>query len=164
MEAYGATFLKKQPTGETATGRTLDSVESVSPLQDMVVRFADSMNNALRVHAVWLNQAEGGTVTMTSDFGPDTIDKEMNKHLMQMRKDRDISRLTAIKQAKRLGVLPEDYDAEEDFQQLVEEDKVLKPLQPQIPGTFDPTVEDGASRKTPGEGKDTTPTPRSKEE
>jgi len=164
MEAYGATFLKKQPTGETATGRTLDSVESVSPLQDMVVRFTDSMNNALKIHAVWLNQAEGGTVTITSDFGPDTIDKEMNKHLMEMRKDRDISRLAAIKQAKRLGILPEDYDADDDFQQLVLEDRVLKPLQPQIPGTFDPTVEDGTTRKTPGEGKDIEPSPRTQEE
>ena len=162
MEAYGATFLKKEPGNETATKAALDSAESVSPLQDMVIRFIDSMNNALRVHAAWLDKDEGGTVTIQSDFGPDELDKESTDFLIKLRDTRDISREAVIKQAKKLSVLPDDYDADADFQQLVKEDAVLKPLQPQIPGTFDPSEEDGKDRETPSSGDDT-PAPRTEE-
>ncbi len=144
MEAYGSTFLKKMPGNETATGRALDSAESVTPLQDMVNRFIDSVNNALRIHATWLNQEEGGTVTILNDFGPEEADKVGIDLLKSLRKDKDISRKAAVKEAMRLGVLTDDYDADEDFKQLQLEDKELKPLQPQVPGTFDPTAPDGA--------------------
>lgn len=154
MEAYGATFLKKDPGNETATGRALDSAEAISPLQDMVTRFIGSVNDALRVHGAWLGIEDAGTVTITTDFGPDEISGEHADLLKALRKDRDISRIAFIKQAKKLGVLAEDYDAEADFLQLVEEDKKLKPLQPQVPGTFDPSEEDGKDRGTPKTGNE----------
>ena len=145
MEAYGATFLKKDPGNETATGRALDSAESVTPLQDMVHRFIDSVNNALRIHATWLKLPEGGTVTILNDFGPEDADKFGVDLLKSLRQDKDISRKAVIKEAKRLGIITDEYDADEDFKQLVLEDKVLKPLQPQVPGTFDPTKPDGGT-------------------
>lgn len=166
MEAYGAAFLKKDPGNETATARALDSVESVSPLQDMTIRFIDSVNNALRMHAAWMNKKEGGTVKITTDFGDDELNPEMWTALHDLRSDRDISRQAVIKQAKKLGVLSEDYDADADFKQIVIEDKDLKPLQPQVPGTFDPSEEDGKERDAPNNGSsdDDTGTPRAKEE
>ena len=148
MEAYGATFLKKSPGNETATGRALDSAESVTPLQDMINRFIDSVQNALRIHATWLGQDKGGTVTILNDFGPEEADKFGIDLLKSLRKDKDISRKAAIKEAMRLGVLVDDYDIDEDFKQLQLEDTELKPLQPQIPGTFDPTAPDGAPGST----------------
>lgn len=165
MEAYGSTFLKKQPGNETATGRALDSAESVTPLQDMVNRFIDSVNNALRIHASWLGQEDGGTVTILNDFGPEEADKEGIELLKAMRKDKDISRKAVTREAMRLGVLTDDYDADEDFKQLQLEDKELKPLQPQVPGTFDPTAPDGApGAKSPNATKpDKSGTPREEE-
>lgn len=144
MEAYGATFLKKDPGNETATGRALDSAESVTPLQDMITRFIDSVNNCLRIHATWMGQKDGGTVTILNDFGPEDADKFGIDLLKAMRQDKDISRKAVIKEAQRLGVLTDEYDADEDFEQLKLEDKELKPLQPQVPGTFDPSAPDGA--------------------
>lgn len=148
MESYGSTFLKKMPGNETATGRALDSAESVTPLQDMVNRFIDSVNNALRIHATWLGQKEGGTVTILNDFGPEDADKFGIDLLKSLRKDKDISRKAAVIEAMRLGVLTDEYDADEDFKQLQLEDIELKPLQPQVPGTFDPTAPDGAPGST----------------
>ncbi len=144
MESYGSTFLKKMPGNETATGRALDSAESVTPLQDMVNRFIDSVNNALRIHATWISEKEGGTVTILNDFGPEEADKMGIDLLKSLRQDKDISRKAVTKEAMRLGVLTDDYDVDEDFKQLQIEDKELKPLQPQVPGTFDPTAPDGA--------------------
>ncbi len=144
MEAYGSTFLKKMPGNETATGRALDSAESITPLQDMVNRFIDSVNNALRIHATWIGEKEGGTVTILNDFGPEEADKAGLDLLKSIRKDKDISRKAMVREAMRLGALSDDYDIEEDFKQLQLEDKELKPLQPQVPGTFDPTAPAGA--------------------
>ncbi len=151
MQAYGSTLLRKETPDETAEGRKIDNTESVSALEDMVTRFMDSVNGALRIHATWLGLNAGGTVTITSDFGPETINETLAVILMDLRKDRDISRLAVIKRAKQLGVIPEDYDPEADFEQLVLEDRLLKPLQPQIPGTFDPSEEDN-SNKAPNAG------------
>lgn len=148
MEAYGSTFLKKKPGNETATGRALDSAEGVTPLQDMISRFTDTVNNALRIHATWMNQKESGTVTVLNDFGPDEADKMGIDLLKDLRSNKDISRKAYVKEAMRLGVLVDDYDPDEDFKQLQLEDKELKPLQPQVPGTFDPTAPDGAPGAT----------------
>ena len=164
MEAYGSTFLKREPGNETATGRALDSAESVTPLQDLTLRFIDSVNNALAVHAHWLDEETGGTVTITTDFGPEEVTGEDVDLLTKLRDARDISRVAMIKEVKRRGVLSEDYNAEEDFDQLVLEDQELKPLQPQIPGTFDPT-EEGTDKSTENSGgsEGDDPTPRSEE-
>ena len=161
MEAYGATFLKKDPGNETATGRALDSADAVSPLQDMVTRFIDTVNGALRIHATWLDLPSGGTVTITTDFGPEDISDAHADILSSLRKDRDISRLAMIKAVKKLGVLPEDYDADKDFEQLVLEDKEHKPLVPQVPGTFDPTED--KKPNTPNAGGDDKPAPRTED-
>ena len=143
MEAYGATFLQRRPGAETATGRALDSAEAVTPLQDMTVRFMDTVNNALAIHGFWLGETEPGTVTITTDFGPEDVTREDVDLLLKLRTGRDISRATVIKEAKRRGTLSEDFDIIADFNQLVDEDETLKPLQPQIPGTFDVKDPDG---------------------
>jgi hypothetical protein len=162
MQAYGATFLKKRPDRETAKAATIENVDAASPLQDMVIRFIDTVNGALRIHATWLGLPDGGSVTITTDFGPDEISDAHADMLMTMRKDRDISRLAAIKQAKKLGVLPEDYDPDVDFEQLVAEDKDHKPLVPQVPGTFDPSEDKDLD--TPNESGDDGPAPRTEDE
>jgi hypothetical protein len=113
-----------------------------------------------------MGQKEGGTVNILSDFGPEEADKIGISLLQSLRKDKDISRKAAVREAMRLGVLTDDYNADEDFEQLKLEDKELKPLQPQIPGTFDPTAPDGAPGATaPNATKpDPSETPRKTED
>lgn len=139
MSRYGAQFLTRKTGNETATARALDSAETMSPLQDMTVRFVDSVNTAMDYTARWLNAAEGGTVNITTDFGPEEVKEPDVSTLNAARKTRDISRVAYIKELKRRGVLAEEYDAEKDLEVLLAEVDVLKPLQPLIPGTFDPS-------------------------
>ncbi len=131
----------------------------------MVRRFTDSVNNALDIHATWMAEKEGGTVTILNDFGSEEADKEGIELLKSMRKDKDISRKAMVHEAMRLGVIDDEYDIDEDFKQLQIEDKELKPLQPQVPGTFDPTAPDGApGAKSPNATKpDKTGSPRASE-
>ncbi len=154
MMAYGATFLKRRPGNETATGRALDSAESNSELQDMTLRFIDSVNNMLDFMAKWIKLDDGGTVEILSEFGVEKLEKEHTSILKDLRAGRDISRLAIITEAKTLGVLNDKYDPEADMAQLLLEDKTLKPIQPQVPGTFDPAEgEVNPGRPNPTGGK-----------
>jgi hypothetical protein len=153
MASYGAEFLKRKPGSPTATARALDSAESITPLQDMTIRFIDAVNTALDFTASWIgitgkSDIKGGTVTITTDFGPEEIREADIEFLMNARKIRDISREAMIAEAKRRGLISEDYDSIADVKQLFTERILLKPLQPLIPGTFDPNPageDDGVS-------------------
>jgi hypothetical protein len=143
MASYGAEFLKSKPGSPTATARALDSAESITPLQDMTVRFIDAVNTALDYTASWFKitgegDTKGGTVSITTDFGPEEIREMDIEFLMNARKVRDISREAFISEAKRRGLISSDYDSIADLEQLFFELEALEPLQPLIPGTFDP--------------------------
>ena len=145
MGTYGAAFLKRKSGDQTATARALDSAESVTPLQDMTLRFIDTVNNALSITAAWLNQPDGGRVMITTEFGPEELNDVDAKTLTQARQKRDISREAFIKELKRRGIIDEEYDTKADFAVMLKELAESEPLLPfQVPpGVFDPS-EDGA--------------------
>lgn len=143
MGSYGAEFLKRKPGVQVATARALDSAESVSFLQDATIRFMNSVNTVLDYTASWVGisgkgDTKGGTVTMTTDFGPEELREADIEFLMNARKVRDISREAFITEAKRRGLISEEYNSIADLQQLFTELELLQPLQPLVPGTFDP--------------------------
>lgn len=137
MANYGSIFLKRRPGNQVATARALDSAESTSPLQDMIVRFVDSVNNAMKFTAEWMSLETAGTVKISSDFGPEEEHKFDLDFIIELRKSRDISREAVIDEAKRRGILADDFDGVVDLEQLYVELEVLKPLEPLVPGTFD---------------------------
>jgi hypothetical protein len=138
MSNYGSVFLKRRPGNQVATARALDSAEASSPLEDMTVRFINSVNNAMAFTAKWMNiSAGGGTVRITTDWGPEEESKFDLDFLVAMRKARDISREAIIDEAKRRGLLADNFDSVVDLEQLYAESDVLKPLEPLVPGTFD---------------------------
>ena len=125
MGNYGAAFLKKRPGRETATARALDSAEGVSPLQDITVRFMDAVDQCLAFHAAWKGSKDGGgTVTIATDFGPETSNQSDFNVLKFTRRLGDISRKAYLAELQRRGTLQDDYDEEEDFAQIEEEVKL----------------------------------------
>jgi hypothetical protein len=153
MGTYGAAFLKRKSGDQTATARALDSAESVSVLQDMTLRFIDSVNNAFSITAQWLGLPEGGTVTITTDFGPEELNDTDATTLSRARDKREISRVTFIDELKRRGILDEEYDAETDMEvilQEIEDNEALLPFQVP-PGVFDPSEDGGIGNGSGGE-------------
>jgi hypothetical protein len=124
MAHYGAEFLTKRPGRETATARALDSAEATSPLQDMTLRFIDALNQALFFTAQWLKLDDGGSVEMTTDFGPEDPDQSDMNILKFTRNRQDISRRNYLKEMVRRGILPDDFDIDED-QKFLEEEVLL---------------------------------------
>jgi hypothetical protein len=121
MASYGAEFLRKRPNGQTATARALDSVESTSPLQDMTLRFIDSVAMVLYYTALWMGKEEGGTVLVTTDFGPEKVNDIDFRTLLESRRNRDISRQDFLEELQRRGTLPDDFDFERNLDALENE-------------------------------------------
>lgn len=121
MAEYGAEFLKKRPGGETATARALDSAEATSTLQDMTLRFIDALNQALQFTAMWMKQPSGGTVELTTEFGPEEINQAELSTLSETRKMRDLSRVAYLGELKRRGLLDEEFDIDADAAMIEQE-------------------------------------------
>lgn len=123
MAQYGAQFLRKRPGGETATARALDSAEASSPLQDVTLRFVDSVNLAIQYTLDWLKLEDTGdnTVSISTEFGPEQFDGADVDALIKAREQRQISRETFVEELKRRGVLGDQFDAEADEEELAEE-------------------------------------------
>lgn len=121
MAQYGAEFMKKRVSGQTATARALDSAEATSPLQDAALRFTDALNTMLSMMAGWAGVENPGALTITTDFGPEEANDSDLRTLGEARKSRDISRQTYLDEMKRRGVLSDEFDAEEDAEALEQE-------------------------------------------
>lgn len=150
MATFGAAFLQSKPGNVSATARALDSAESVSTLQDMTLRFIDSVNNVLSVTASWLQQDEGGTVTITTEFGPEELSDVDATALTRTREKREISRVAYIDELKRRGILSDEYSAEEDLPIILKEiaDNPELLIFQVPPGVFDPSEEGGSGITT----------------
>ena len=109
MASYGAEFLKRATGNQTATGRALDSSEAMSPLQDMVVRFTESMNEALDITAKWLNLESGGTVDIATDFSISGQSDAELRTLTEARKNGDLSQVDFLRELKNRGILSDDF-------------------------------------------------------
>lgn len=123
MSGYGAQFLNKAPGDPTATARALDSAEQTADLSAMALMFEDAVAQALDMTADWLKIAggEGGTVEVVKDYDIVETDQPGLTALSAARASRDISRKTYLQGLVLRAVLPEDFDADEDAEQLEEE-------------------------------------------
>lgn len=122
MSGYGAEFLKRKSGNQTATARALDSAEATSDLSAMVGLFEDAMAQALDITAQWMRLGtNGGTVEVVKDFDLEKMDAPGLQALQTAREKRDISRKTYLNGLRLRGVLPEDFDEEEDWEELMEE-------------------------------------------
>lgn len=131
MAKYGAEFLTKKPGRQTATARSLDSAEAVSPLQDMTHRFVDSVNLAMQYAADWMGLDNGGTVDLNTDFGLSGSDGGALTALSSARQSRDISREAYLRELQRYNVLDRSFDVDVDGE-LLRDEQSLAGLSTQV--------------------------------
>jgi hypothetical protein len=84
----------------------------------------DAINQCLSFHAAWKGQEVGGTVTISTDFGPEVSNQSDFNVLKFTRRLGDISRKAYLSELQRRGTLQDDYDEEADFLQIEEEVKL----------------------------------------
>lgn len=118
MASYGAEFLRRKIGGRTATERSLDSSEAISPLKDMALRFMVALDTALKITADWIKKPSGGTCLINTDFTEEDANSAAISALTEMRKRGDISRWTFLEEMKRLEVVAADLDTQEEMEQI----------------------------------------------
>ncbi len=139
MGGYGAEFLKKKPGTQTATARSLDSAEASSDLSAITVVFEDAVNQALTYTADWLNIAEGGgQIELVKDFAIEETEPAVVDFMKYLRDTKEISRVALITWAKTQSYLPEDFDEEADWEQIVKEVTERSELLGEAFGDLDP--------------------------
>ncbi len=134
MSGYGAEFLRERPGGQTATAAAIDSAEMTSPLRAMVTVFRDAVARALYYTARWqkLELSSAGTVeinTRWSSLG--LTPKEILEAVRAARKEKEISRDLFLAVLQGLGVVPDDFNMEEEAERLAKEvqERPLSPLE-----------------------------------
>jgi len=151
MSGYGAEFLKKRPGLTTATARALDSAESSSDLSAMALVFEDAMAQILSYTADWLNLGtEGGEVEVVKDYNSQELDASALEFIKNLREKNDLSRKAMIEVAITHGFLPEDFDAEADWDQIVSEVTQRSELLGEAFGEMDPNAEDEEDEEDEG--------------
>ena len=118
MAGYGAEFLESKPGNPTATAKAIDSAESSSSLAAMVGVFEDALTQALDFTADWMKLADGGEVELVKDFSLEEADAPGLDALDKARTRRDISRVAYLRGLISRGVLPEDFDLDEDLEEI----------------------------------------------
>lgn len=123
MKGYAAQFLQKQPGGETATGRALDSAEALSPLKGWGIDFKDCLERALALTGKWMGMGDdgAGSIIFEVDDEVDLAKPEELQWLTAARAKGDISREASLQEAKRRGILPPDFDIEADKERIESE-------------------------------------------
>jgi len=160
MADYGAEFLKDRPGDITATSKAIDSAESSSDLAAVVVVFEDAVAAALTLTAelAGLHGTPGGTIELVKSYTPDLADQPGLAALAAARASKDISRETYLNGLVLRGVLPEDFDLEDNLSQLQDEaDQALDDAVRM--GTAMGDLDPGAPSPAPGPTPSPSPSP-----
>jgi len=131
MALFGAQFMRKESSVQTATQSVLDTAEANSPLQAWTIKFEDAVAQVLGYMARWLNlEGEGGghinldksaSLENATDAELSTLDKSRARH--------DMSREAHLGEMKRRGILAESFDIEADQVRIDNEMRSLAALE-----------------------------------
>ena len=124
--------LGMQPTqprsgNMTATGSAIDASKAHSAVQAWAVLLEDTLNQALKFTAQWLNVADLATVSIHTDFVGDSGSTDEAKVLGAAQARQVISKKTEREELQRRGILGPQFDADAEDQQIAEETLGLDP-------------------------------------
>ncbi len=116
MIQTGAELLVPKPGERSATEANNDAEANKSDLQRIVENLEDSLDQCLQFAAEWLRIPEGGHVELFKDFSLSLSDASAQLvHALQQ--GGLISKVTAIQEMQRRGILSPDVEPEDEIEQ-----------------------------------------------
>jgi len=116
MRQAGAELLVIQAAAITATQVSSENSVGMCALQRIVQGTEDALDQVLQYCALWINQAEGGHVTIFNDFGATSLAEAGAQLLLQMRLSGDLSKETLLSEIKRRGILSAEVDPAKEME------------------------------------------------
>lgn len=116
MRQAGAELLVIKPGQITATQTNTENAVGMCALQRITQDLRDAINLALQYCAQWVGEAQGGTVTIFTDFGSATLAEASAELLLKTNQAGKLSDETLLGEYKRRGIIAADvnFDEEQD--------------------------------------------------
>ena len=130
MRQIGAELLVIKPGNTTVVQTLTDNEQGMCDLQRIMQGAEDALDQALELTAAWINEKEGGHVSIYSDFGAATLAEASADLLFEMKSVGALSFKTLLNELKRRGILSPDVDLDEEMKQALLE-KPPEPVQTQ---------------------------------
>lgn len=125
MIQTGAELLVQKPGQRSATEASNDAEANKSDLQRIAEGFEDSLDQALQLMADWVNEPEGGHVSLYKDFAAATLTDASAQLVLALQQGGLISKTTALKEYQRRGTLSPDLDPATEIDAVQEEGPAL---------------------------------------
>jgi hypothetical protein len=116
MVQTGAELLVQKPGARTATEDANDAEGNKSDLQRMAENFEDALDMALGFMAQYASLPSGGSVSLFSDYGADTLSDASAVLLKDLQMAGLLSKETTLKELQRRGFLSPDLDVADELE------------------------------------------------
>lgn len=121
----------------TATGRVLDRIEGMSPLQRVATEVEHVVNGVLQIIADWRGQGEDpGRIHINKDFGPTVADSVRVMALKDAVVLGAITMETYLKELQAIDFISQDIDPAQEVMNAKAQDDVLADAPPTLPQAF----------------------------
>jgi len=104
-----------------------------SAIQAWCLNLKDAIEQALKITARWLADSTEPEVAVHTDFAIDMESDQAGTVLLEMRRNKDISREALVTEAKRRDWLSPEYDAAEDLERILGETPANEPADEEPP-------------------------------
>ncbi len=122
LRELGRQPLTAQSGNLTVVTTAFAAQKGNSAVQAWALNLKDSLENALKLTALWLKvDAKEATVAISTDFDIGIGDDDTFESVIKMYEDEVISREVLLHEAKRRGIVDKDFDPEADLEQIISE-------------------------------------------
>jgi len=115
MRQIGAELLVIKPGNRTVVQTMADNEQGMCDLQRIMQSAEDALDQALDLMAKWVNEPDGGHVSIYRDFGAATLAEASANLLFEMQSVGSLSHETLLNELKRRGVLNADIDVAKEI-------------------------------------------------
>jgi hypothetical protein len=152
MATLGLLLLEGRPSvQQTATESSLDYEAETSELSGMARNLEDALEEALRFHAMYLGEADGGSVKVNRDFSRVSLPPEMINALANLVAADELPLEELWKKMVQAEILSPDFDLEQAQATLAEEQKKKQEQYPIPPAFRQRQRQDQTEQLPPGE-------------
>jgi hypothetical protein len=143
MHRLGMMPMVQKAGGISATATAVDTAKAHSVLQMWSITLKDALEQAFVIAEAYGKRESKVEIDVFTDFTADPFAQAPLNALREARKSGDLSRRTYWQGLRRFDVLPADFDAEAEDEQIATETEGLEPEQPIDPRTGLPIVQPG---------------------
>jgi len=118
MRQTGAELLVIKPGNITEAQTLADNEQGKCALQRIVEDLEDSIDAALQLMAEWVNEKQGGHVTIYKDFGAATLSDASATLLKDLSASGGLSKQTAFEELQRRGIIRPELTWEDEQERI----------------------------------------------